>query len=255
MHSCIYEGTVRHRRFHPRAHAFQYNQYLMYLDLAELPMLLEERFLSNKNFAPISFQRGDYFGDPQTSLEEMVRETVETYTGNRPQGPIRLLTNLRYWGVIFNPVKFYYCFDPEGASIETIVLEVTNTPWNESHLYVLEQRYNTAKGKRNLRFRYSKDFHVSPFMEMDMEYENFFTTPSHKLVVHMENYQKNSKLFDATMVLKKQVLSKPALRRVLFNYPIMTAKVLLAIYWQALNLWIKRIPFYDNPKYKEIPTP
>lgn len=252
MHSCIYEGNIRHRRFSPMTHEFSYQHYLMYLDLAELPALIEKKIVSQKKWAPVSFQRSDYLGNPEKKLDEAVRDTVESYTGNRPQGPIRLLTNLRYWGFIFNPVSFYYCFDADGFELETIVLEVSNTPWKERHLYVLGKPFNQAQGRHHLRFRYHKNFHVSPFMGMDMEYENYFTKPDKKLVVHMENFQKSEKIFDATMVLKYRELSKSSLISVLCNYPLMTVKVVTAIHWQALKLWRKRAPYYEHPKCKNV---
>jgi len=247
MHSALYLGQVRHRRFAPRAHAFVYRLFMVYLDLAELDTVFRGRWLwSTRRWALARFRRSDYLGDPAVPLDQAVRDRVEQETGERPTGPIRLLTHLRYFGLSFNPVSFYYCFDAKGVRVETIVAEVTNTPWNERHVYVLADAHNEGHGD-NRRHRLAKRFHVSPFIGMDIRYDWRFTHPGNALNVHMEDHQDGAKLFDATLTLERQTISATSLAAVLVAFPFMTARVLGGIYWQALRLWLKRIPFHTHP--------
>ncbi|MBI1424999.1 MAG: DUF1365 family protein [Gammaproteobacteria bacterium] len=247
MHSCLYEGQVRHRRFAPRAHNFTYRVFYAYLDLDELDKVFRNRWLwSSTRPALARFRRSDYLGDKQVPLKQAVQDRVEQVTGQRPQGPVRLLTHLRYFGMIFNPVSFYYCFDKEDTHVETIVAEITNTPWGERYAYVLPI-CNSQPGTRHLRYAMKKDFHVSPFMPMDIDYRWFFSAPEAKLNVHMINMQADEKLFDATLTLVQQPLTAKNCAYALARYPFMTLKVIAAIYWQALKLLMKRIPFYSHP--------
>jgi len=246
MQSAIYTGWVRHRRFAPRPHAFQYRLFMMYLDLAELDQIFSRRWLwSVRRPALAWLRRADYLGDPQVSLDKAVRDRVEQETGVRPSGPIRVLTHLRYFGYCFNPVTFYYCFDRSGEHVETTVAEITNTPWKERHTYVL--RANGAAPGKTQRFRFSKNFHVSPFMEMALDYDWYFGAPKKKLAVHMINRKNGAKVFDATMGLERREITGPALASALLHFPFMTLKVAAAIYWQALRLWWKRMPFHTHP--------
>ncbi len=251
MKSCIYEGQVRHRRFHPRSHAFSYKLFLMYVDLQELPSLFERYWLwSAKGFNLACFRRKDHVAADEGSLDQVIRDRVEQATGNRPVGPVRLLTHFRYFGLCFNPVSFYYCFDADDTRVETIVCEVNNTPWGERHLYILDETQNRGRGGV-MRFQRSKAFHVSPFMPMDIEYDWRFNKPAMRLNVHMENHQQEQKLFDATMTLNRRPITSASLSRVLVLYPLITAKVVLAIYFEAFRLWLKKIPFYSHPASQE----
>ena len=111
---------------------------MMYLDLDELPTLFRDRwFWSFERSNVATFRRRDHFGDPAVSLDETVRALVETRTGRRPTGPIRLLTHLCYFGYCFNPLSVFFCFGPDGQSLDAVVAEVSNTPWGERHCYVL----------------------------------------------------------------------------------------------------------------------
>jgi DUF1365 family protein len=220
---------------------------MVYLDLAELDEVFRGRWLwSTRGPACAWFRRADYLGNPEVPLDQAVRDRVEAETGRRPTGPIRLLTHLRYFGVCFNPVSFYYCFDTTGEHLEAIVAEITNTPWNERHAYVLSA--SIADDSRRVRqFRLDKRFHVSPFMEMELEYDWRFSPPGETLLVHMRNLQQATLLFDATLTLERRAMSTANLARVLAVFPLMTARVLGAIYFQALQLWLKRIPVHDHP--------
>jgi DUF1365 family protein len=245
--SAIYVGQVRHRRLRPVTHAFRYGLFMMYVDLAELPDLFRGRwFWSARRPAPAWFRRQDYLGPTDRPLDRAVRDLVRERLGREVQGPIRLLTHLRYFGYIQNPVSFYYCFDPSGTRVEAIVAEITNTPWGERHRYVLGAEANVG-GRRTSRFRFKKAFHVSPFMDMDLDYDWIFTPPGEKLSVHMESHERGVKLFDATLRLMRREITGPALARVLARYPWMTARVVAGIYWQAFRLWRKRCPFFAHP--------
>jgi DUF1365 family protein len=247
MYSAIYQGKVRHHRTTPVEHRFSYSMFMMYLDLAELPTVFSDsRLFSATRRATARFCREDHLGDPSMPLDQAVRDLVESTTGSRPVGPIRLLTHLRYFGYVFNPVSFYYCFDMTGTRLETIVAEVNNTPWGERHCYVLGETDNLGKGETR-RFRPVKQMHVSPFMAMDVAYDWQFQTPGNSLIVHMENLAEGNKLFDATLVLHRREISSSSLARVLAAFPWMTLKVIAAIHWQALRLWLKRCPVHQHP--------
>lgn len=253
MHSCLYVGQVRHRRFAPRAHAFRYRLFQVYLDLDELDTVFRGRWLWSTRHANLAwFRRKDHLGPVNQSLSDSVRDLVETETGRRPTGPIRLLTHLRYFGYAMNPVSFYYCFDAAGENVDTVVAEVNNTPWGERHCYVLDQAKNTGN-RRKLNFEADKVFHVSPFMDLDMKYRWRLTLPDDRLLVHIENHQDSGKLFDATLVMEKREINAGSLALVLFRFPFVTAKVVLAIYYEAMRIWLKKIPFVQHPKHEEAP--
>lgn len=247
MESCIYEGRVRHTRSMPVAHRFSYRIFLMYLDLAELPKLFDRRwFWSVRRPALARFRREDHVGPASEPLDTSIRRLVEAETGRVPTGPIRLLTHLSYFGYCFNPVSFYYCYDPSGERVETIVAEVNNTPWGERTCYVLSESMNVGRNGTK-RYNPAKKMHVSPFIDMDSEYDWCFTEPGPALKVFMANSGNGRRFFDAAMELRRAEITATSLARVLIAYPFMTVRVIAGIYWQALLLWLKRCPFYPHP--------
>jgi len=247
LKSRLYEGVVRHRRLHPTRHEFSYRVFMPYIRLDELPQLFDSHWLwSARRWAPAWFRRGDFLGDPGLPLEQEVRRRIREETGASHRGPIYLLANLRYFGMSMNPIACYYCFSEDETQLEFVVAEVTNTPWRERHSYVLPG----PGRKRWLHSEFAKQFHVSPFNPMAMRYHWRSSTPDHRLVLHLANTNGGVKVFDASLSLSARRMTTAGLTRALWRYPLMTARIAAAIYWQALRLFIKGTPFHPHPNSK-----
>lgn len=247
MNSCLYVGQVKHRRTSPKIHQFNYKLYMTYLDLEELPTLFNRYWLwSAERFNLAWFKRSDHLGDPAGSLAESARDRVEHETGHRPTGRVCLLTHLRYFGFGFNPVSFYYCYDGNDR-LHSIIAEVHNTPWGERYEYVFPvNTSHPAPEKGIYSFSNEKSFHVSPYMPMDIHYRWHVSRPEQALEVCIENLRAGEKIFEATLDLQREAINGRSLRRVLTRFPLITAKVVAAIYYEAIRLWIKKIPFYPH---------
>jgi len=219
---------------------------MLYLDLGELDAVFEGRWLwSTKRAAFARFDRRDHIGDPGVPLDESVRSLVEARVGRRPTGHIGLLTHLRYAGYLINPVSFYYCWDSNDEKVEAIVADVTNTPWNERHCYVLADDADRS----GVRATSTKDFHVSPFMQMDLLHRFRFSVPRRRLRARIQNVEPSGEpIFDAALTLERREIDTASLAKALAMYPLITAQTAAAIYWQALRLYVKRAPFYPHPE-------
>ncbi len=260
MKSCLYHGQVSHRRRLPREHRFNYRLFYLFLDLDELPELFKRYWFWSADKPAIAwFKREDHSGDPRVSLKQYINQVASKATGRQHSGPVRLLTHLRYWGHCFNPVSIYYCYD-ELEQIQSIVCEVNNTPWGERHLYVLDAQEKAQTQTPFMSFTDTKQFHVSPFMPLAMDYTWRFNQPAEQLSVYMSNHGNSAEInkqpategqyqmiFDASLDLKRKPINHFQLARVLIMYPLMTVKVVMAIYYQALRLWLKKIPFFSHP--------
>jgi len=244
--SALYTGVVAHNRIVPKPHKFSYRMFFMYLNLDELPRLFDRYwFWSVGGFNLAQFRRKDHVpGKP--NLKETVLDDVEKSLGFRPKGPVTLLTNLRYFGYVINPVSFYYCFDDDNETLVAVVAEVHNTPWGELHTYVIDASPEYLSDSLHC-FEHCKEFHVSPFMSLDMNYRWSLSGPKKWLRVHISNYENEQKMFTASMNLKRNEINSKTLAKTLISYPFMTLKVVFAIYYQALKLWLKKIPIYPHP--------
>ena len=241
--SCIYEGVVRHRRLEPRRE-FSHRLALAYVDLEELPGLLGGRLVSSRP-GLVRFRRQDYLGDPAVPLDRTVRRLVSERTGERPEGPIRLLTHPRSFGHCFNPVSFYYCFDPAAERLQAVVAEVTNTPWGERHAYVM--RAGRTPGSV-VNADLEKAMHVSPFMGMDHRYDIRAAIPGRTLSVQIDSKRESTVIFDATLSLRRRELTPTSIARTTARYPAATVRVLALIYGHALGLKFAGVPVHPHPK-------
>lgn len=264
MRSQLFKGSVRHRRRGPVAHEFRYPSTMLWLDLDEIDDLVGRGwFARDRWFAAMSFCRADHWGSPERPLTETIRDLVATESGSRPGGSIYLLTYLRYWGYFFSPLNLYFCFDEsEDSRPVAIVAEVNNIPWRERHVYVLHQG-NAIEGSRGgdapLRYRHEKAFHVSPFMDMALQYRWAIRMERDKskvtsLAVHLENLASTAdgqwdSIFDASLSLTGTPLTRWNLMSMLIRYPWMSVQVVAAIYWEAFRLWLKKCPYYPHPRY------
>lgn len=244
MQAGIYRGVLHHRRATPVEHAFSYPVFMMLVDVRKLDEVCSRTKLwsSTRRFWPAAFVREDFHGDPERPLADAVLDTVFAQEGRRPTGAVFMLANWRYFGVNFNPLTVYYCFDEGYEQPSFILAEVNNTPWNERHTYVLRcDAHNPAQ-----QHEFAKALHVSPFNPLDMTYHWQSNTPGERLHISLAASRQGQKVFAAELALAFEPLSARALRRVLITYPWMTVKVVGAIYWQALKLWWKRVPVHDH---------
>jgi uncharacterized protein len=240
--SCIYEGTIHHRRAEPHRE-LHHRLALTYLDLAEAPALLGGRLVA-RGPGPLRFRRHDYLGPAALPLDVAVRDRVQALGGARPQGPIRLLTQLRSFGICFNPVSFYYCYDDGGREFASVLAEVTNTPWGERHAYLLADQAPTSG---TLTGSFAKELHVSPFMGMDHRYEARATAPGSTLSVHIESRRQGALAFEAGLVMERRELTRGEAARMTARFPAAGARTLALIYGHALGLKLAGARVHPHP--------
>jgi len=245
MESALYVGKLRHRRFSPKQHAFEYPLFLSLLDVDRIPEVMQRSKLSSyEQWNVMSYFERDHFGDPGKPLRERIAEDAQKNGVTLPSGKIFVLTHLRYFGYVFNPVSFFYFYD-EREELRLMMAEVNNT-FGESHNYWLTagDEKPAAAGRR---YASEKRMHVSPFMPMDLEYDWILTQPGERLVAHMNTSKGGEPFFDATLQLERREWTRAEVRRVLAAYPLMTARVIGAIHWEALKLWSKGLPVFAHP--------
>jgi uncharacterized protein len=243
LNSAIYRGQLQHSRLTPKLHSFCYSVFMIYLDLDEIDAVFSlSRLWSARRPALARFKREDFFGSEKLSVKAAIIEHIYRQTGEDFQGSVRMLANLRYFGFLMNPLVTYYCFDREQR-LQYIVAEVTNTPWREQHAYVLKCHPDQSVQ----RIEFDKALHVSPFNDMNLKYRWTGNLPAESLMLNLENWRGEVMEFEASLALKREPIDSRNLERIILSYPWMTLKVAAAIYWQALRLFLKGVPFVAHP--------
>ena len=242
MRPSIYEGAVVHERAGAKRRRFTYRVAMPMVDLDELESMRGlAPFWRASGRGVVAFRRRDYMGDAARPLAGVVRDTVAARAGFRPDGPIRLLAHHRTWGWCFNPLALYYCYASDGMTLEAVVADVTNTPWGESHAYVLD----TRGGVEHLE--QPKQMHVSPFLPMDLSYRFHVAQPGERCNVSIKVMRRDDIVFRANLSLVRREMTRREIVRMLVRYPFLTHRVSLGIYVHALRLWMSRVPFIAHP--------
>ena len=243
----LFTGTLRHRRFSPKAHGFSYKVRMFCFEPAQIEMIVKKnKHISIERFNWFSFRRKHYLNHPEIPLDEYARQLVAEKFSHYPKGALYLLTHLSCFGYCFNPISLYFILDETNQHLDYLILEVTNTPWGERHNYVLKNNQESTEGRYHFQFK--KELHVSPFLAMNYTYQFNLKLTEHEIIVHMENLVDEKKDFDATLMLRSMDKNKTPVKNVLKGYPFMTHKLTLALYWQAFQLWMKGVSFHPHPK-------
>lgn len=268
LKSCIYEGVIRHRRNTPHVHQFDFKSFFLMMDLAEIQSIFRRRWLwSAERFAIGRFKESEHLihHRPSGNLRQRVNSVLENAgISSDAIGSVRLLTQLRYFGFSMNPVSFFYCYSQCGKNVVAVIAEVNNTPWGEQHVYVVPNTESDPESdqsptpKTTIRSQpIDKDFHVSPFMSLDMCYRMSFTVPGKKLGVKIENHLDQplndvQKILDVSMLMNRKPLNGWNLNRLLIRYPLITIQIFATIYWHAFRLFLKRTTFYSHPRKRKL---
>ena len=242
MNSAIYVGAIAHTRYIPKPHSFSYPFFMWFIDLDNLAMLPSlGRYFSTRRWALNRLHRSDYLGDPDVPLAAAVRRRMAELTGRTVEGRVFGLMNVRSLGLYFSPVNFYYGFDSSGG-MSHFLAEVSNIPWNERHQY----GHYVAEG--DSRPNNPKEFHVSPFNPRDQHYTWKIDPPGEELIIQLGVHDGRGHIFDADLRLQRKPYCLAEARKQLLKKPVMTAFIVAGIYWQALRIYLKGIPYIPYEK-------
>jgi len=242
IHSCIYQGEVFHQRFSPCEHKFSYKIFFLAIDLDEQAQLNHVgRFFKTSGFAPLRFCASDYLQHSNKISKQDVWDKVVELGGQVKGGRVVFIGQVRCFGLYFSPINTYYCYDASDK-LSYLLAEVSNTPWNERHYYLIDMQGDKQS---------EKSFHVSPFMDLEMKYHWRIKPPSQHLSLSLESRahgMEHEKFFRANIAMTRQAFTNQNLLKNLLAIPVMTLKTVLGIYWQALKLYVKGVPYIAHSK-------
>ena len=234
--SCIYNGTVIHKRHKPKTHFFKYSVFSLLLDLSELELLNDKiKFFSFNKFNLISFFEKDHGNRDGTSLVNWVKNYLKKNQIETENIKIKLLCYPRIFGYVFNPLSVFFVYD-KNEKLVSILYEVKNT-FGEQHTYV----FRVDNENNLIQNNCSKKFHVSPFIQMDCIYFFKILKPGERLSIIIDQYDPTGKILFASQDGKKENLTGKELIKSYLKHPLMTFKIISAIHFEAFKLWIKGI--------------
>ena len=243
MNSCFYECDVFHRRLRPKQHEFLYRVFYFYLDLDESEEAAGKLKIFSVNRPNIySLHDKDHFQYEKTirPIATNVREFLErSGCPLEPGGSIRMLCFPRFLGYVFNPITIYFCFTADGRPHAGVV-EVGNT-FRELKPYLVPR---ASDGKCDFEVRVPKEYYVSPFSPVDLDFHFRLHLPDGQLRVFIDDHDAGGKVLLSTLTGKRRELTLANLAKFTARFPFITLKVIGLIHWQALRLWLKRIPFF-----------
>ena len=239
QHNQIYTGTVFHRRFTPKDHRFSYKLFMLALDAEQMENKQGATGIFGFSpFKPLWFNQKDYIKGEPKKLSERIKDKVKQLNGMSDISSVLMLVQVRCFGIYFSPANFYFCYDQENECKQMLV-EVSNTPWHETHYYLVDITKNDVC---------EKEFQVSPFMDLNMRYHWRVKAPEidNNVLIQIQNHNTHGDkkiVFEAGLAMKPRRLNAKNIFKTWCCLPVMTLKIVLSIYLQALKILLKRIPF------------
>lgn len=241
MNSCLYECTVFHRRLKPKPHEFVYRIFLCYFDLDELKEIERAIPFFGYNRANLySFRDQDHLQLGGATAAENALNFLRTQNPSLTPAKVRLLCLPRFLGYVFNPISIFFFFDESDHPLAAIA-QVRNT-------FLEVKPYFVPLHKEGFAIRTPKNFYVSPFSKLDLEFEFRLQTPTERLAVYVDDWEGQEKQLVSALTGKRQPLNAVNLAKFTVKYPLITLKIILLIHWEALRLWWKRIPWFAKEK-------
>lgn len=244
----IYRGQVGHQRINPKPHGLHYDIQYFWLDLCSLTDLPAQ--IRRESFGAFSLRRRDYFQGCSAvadikDLAEAAKTRAAQLGGDISEiDQVCLLTPLANWGIYFSPLTQFYLY--QQGKPKYLLAEVSNTPWNERYHYLIP-----LSGTEVTHFSHAKNFHVSPFNPLDMLYKWRIEPPGEHYSLVLQNLREETKIFSAWFKLTREPLSVENIRNMLIRQPWQNVQIVIRIYWQALKLLCKGLPFYSHQKPKD----